>query len=170
MRQGMGQPLEAGKVKEIESSYSFQKATQLYKHTDFSPVSNILFFIFIFFSFKRILFFLIFIGLQLLYNVVLVTTVQQSESAIRIHIIPFLWISFPFRSPQNIEQSSLGYTVSSHFVIYFTYSNNIVYTSIPISQFVPPHPFLLGIHIFVLYFCFADKIIYTIFLDSTYIH
>ena len=36
-------------------------------------------------------------------NVVLVSSVQQSESAIRIHIFPLFWVSFPFRSPQNTE-------------------------------------------------------------------
>ena len=41
---------------------------------------------------------LIFIRVELLYNVVLVSAVQQSESAIRIHISPLFWISFPFRS------------------------------------------------------------------------
>ena len=40
---------------------------------------------------------LIFIGVQLLYNVVFVSTVQQSESTICIHISPLFWISFSFR-------------------------------------------------------------------------
>ena len=57
---------------------------------------------------------LIFVGGQLLYNVVLVSAVQQSASAVRIHISPLFWISFPFRSPQSIEQSSLCYTAGSH--------------------------------------------------------
>ena len=39
--------------------------------------------------------------------------------------------------------------------------------SVPISPFLPPTPFPLGIHTFVLYvclyFCFANKVIYTIF-------
>lgn len=39
-------------------------------------------------------FFFIFIGAQLLYNVALFSTVQQSESTTRIHISPFIWISF----------------------------------------------------------------------------
>ena len=39
----------------------------------------------------------------MLYNVVLVSAVQQSESAIYTHISPLFWISFPFRSPQIIE-------------------------------------------------------------------
>ena len=40
------------------------------------------------------------------YNVVLVSAVQQSESAICMQISPF-WISFPFRSPQSMEWSFL---------------------------------------------------------------
>ena len=47
--------------------------------------------------------FKIFIGLSLLYDVVLVSAVQQSESATRIHVSPLFWISFPFRSPQSTE-------------------------------------------------------------------
>ena len=34
------------------------------------------------------------------YNVALVSTVQQSESAITILIFTLFWISFPFRSPR----------------------------------------------------------------------
>ena len=56
--------------------------------------------------------FKIFIGVYLLDNVVLVSTVQQSESAVYIHISTLPWISFPFRSPQ----SSLCYAVSSHYL------------------------------------------------------
>ena len=47
----------------------------------------------------------------MLYNVVLVSTVQQNESVIRIHIFHLCWISFSFRSPQSIKWSSLGSTV-----------------------------------------------------------
>ena len=36
-------------------------------------------------------------------HVVLVSVVQQCETAIRVHISPLFWISFPFRSPQSIE-------------------------------------------------------------------
>ena len=32
-----------------------------------------------------------------------VSTVQQSESVICIHISPHFWTAFPFRSPQSIE-------------------------------------------------------------------
>ena len=95
-------------------------------------------------------FFLI-IGVQLLYNVVLVSTVQQSESAIHIHISPLFWISFPFRSLQSIQQSSLCYTVGSH-QLSILYIVSIVY----ICQSPFPNsshsPFPLGVHTFVLYF------------------
>ena len=45
-------------------------------------------------------------GVQLLYNVVLVSALQQmhiySSTAMHIYFLLF-WISFPFRSPQRIE-------------------------------------------------------------------
>ena len=47
------------------------------------------------------------------------------------HISPLLWISFPFRSPQSTESSSLGYTVSSRLLPILVHSS--VYTSIPVS-------------------------------------
>ena len=56
---------------------------------------------------------LIFIGVWLLYNIVSISAVQQSESAIRIHIYTLFWISFPFRSSQSIEYSSLSNIVGS---------------------------------------------------------
>ena len=52
--------------------------------------------------------------MQLLSNVVLVSAIQQSESAICLNISRLFQISFRFRSPQSIEQSSLCYTVASH--------------------------------------------------------
>ena len=51
----------------------------------------------------RVFFPLIFIGVGLLYNVVSVFAVQQSESAIHTHISPLFWTSFPFRSPKITE-------------------------------------------------------------------
>ena len=56
-------------------------------------------------------FFLIFIGVQLIYNVVLVSGVQQSESVMHIHISTLFQIVFPYRSLQSTEQSSLCCTV-----------------------------------------------------------
>ena len=117
-----------------------------------------------------LLFLLIFIGVQLLYNVVLVSAVQPSESVIHIHISPLFWISFPFRSPQSTEQSSLCYAVGSH-QLSILYIVVYIYMSIPISQFIPPTPSPLITIIrsldLCLYFCFANKFIGTIFLDST---
>ena len=52
-------------------------------------------------------------------------------------------------------------------VVYFTYSS--LYTSIPISQFIPPPYRLVTIgflHLW-LYFCFVTKFICTLFLVST---
>ena len=59
-----------------------------------------------------IFFFLI--GIYLLYNVVLVSAVQQSESVTCVHVPLLPWISFPFKSAQSTEWSSLCYTVDSH--------------------------------------------------------
>ena len=62
---------------------------------------------------------LIFVGVDLLYSVVLVSAMPQSESAIHIHISP-LWSSFPFRVPCAIQWLTS--------VIYFVHSINNVYT------------------------------------------
>ena len=113
--------------------------------------------------------FFIFVGVQLLYNVVLVSDVQQRELAILftysppvldflpIQVIAEHWVEFP--------------VLHSRFslVIYFIPSINSECMSIPISQFMPPLFFPLDSHIFILYvclhFCFANRIIYNIFLD-----
>ena len=116
-----------------------------------------------------ILFFqLLFSGVQLLYNVVLLSAVQQSESVIRIHTSPLFFISFPSGSPQSTQFSSLCYTVGSHqlSILYMVSIEYICPFSLPIH---PTPPFPLGSHTFYslhwcLYFCFANKIIYTVFL------
>ena len=41
-------------------------------------------------------------------------TEQQSESTICIQVSALFWNSFPFRSPQGTEQSSLCYAVGSY--------------------------------------------------------
>ena len=51
-------------------------------------------------------------GVYLIYGVMLVSAVKQSESVTRIHT-PLFWTSSPFRSPQSIGQSSLCKTVGS---------------------------------------------------------
>ena len=58
--------------------------------------------------------------------------------------------------------------------VHFIQSISSVYVSIPVSHFLPPHPFphwcpyICSLRL-CLYFCFAAKITSTIFLDSTYI-
>ena len=61
-----------------------------------------------FLLFKKNLFY---IGVSLINNIVLVSGVQQSDSVIHIHVSILFQILFPFRLLQNIEQSSLCYTV-----------------------------------------------------------
>ena len=46
----------------------------------------------------------------MIYNVVLVSGVQQSDSVIHIHVCIRFQILFPFRLLQNVGQSSLCYT------------------------------------------------------------
>ena len=111
------------------------------------------------------LFLLICIGVQLLYNFVLVSVVQQSEFGICIHTSLLFWIYFPFRSPQSIEQSSLCYIVGSYQLsILYIVSIVYIYQSQSLNSSQPPSP--ISIHIFVL--CFVNKIIYTKFC-GTYI-
>ena len=62
------------------------------------------------------LFFKIFIGVYLIYNVVLVSGVQQTESIIHIHISTLFQILFPYRPLQSIEQSSLCYKVCPYYL------------------------------------------------------
>ena len=99
-------------------------------------------------------------------------------SVIHIYIYPlFLWISFPFRLPQSVEQSSLCYTVGSHqlsvlYIVVYICQSHIVYISQ--SQIHPTSlPFLVALCLLstsMSHFCFANKFICTIFLDSTYKH
>ena len=54
-----------------------------------------------------------FIGEYLLYSVVLVCS-KVNQMYMCIHISPLFWISFPARSPQSPEYSSLCCIVGSH--------------------------------------------------------
>ena len=47
----------------------------------------------------------------MIYTVVLVSGIQQSDSVIHIHVNVLFQVLFPFRLLQNIEQSSQCYTV-----------------------------------------------------------
>ena len=93
---------------------------------------------------------LIFIGIQLLYNVVLVPTVQQNESCV--HISPLFWISFPFRSLQCIKQSSLCDRVCSRLLSINMQYQYCIWVN-PNIRIPPTPPFPLGIHTFVLCVC-----------------
>ena len=103
---------------------------------------------------------------QILYNVVLVSTVQQSERAIHINISPHFGISFPFRSLQSTKQSSLCYTLGSTIYVVsllcvcvhvhtYTHTHTHTYMSVLISQFIPLLPSSLDSHIFAFYVCFS---------------
>ena len=52
-----------------------------------------------------------YIGVEFINNVLLVSTAQQSDSVIHIHISILFGIIFPFRLLHNTEQSSLCYRV-----------------------------------------------------------
>ena len=60
--------------------------------------STFRFFFFFHLSFKKK-----FIGVEFIYNVVLVSAVQQSDSVIHIHIFILFQILFPYRLLRNIE-------------------------------------------------------------------
>ena len=62
----------------------------------------------------------------MLYNVVFISGIQQSESAF--HTSPLFWISFSFRSLQSTEWSSLCYTVGSLYLPIFMHSINSIDT------------------------------------------
>ena len=107
------------------------------------------------------------------YSVVLVSAVQQSESAIRIHISPY---PHPLASPSHPpyptplgghkapELISLCYAMLP--TSYFTFGS--VYMSVPLSQFVPAYtppslcPQVHSLHL-CLYFCPVPRFFRTIF-------
>ena len=69
-----------------------------------------------FFTLTLLYFFFFLIGVELIYNVVLVSDVQQSHSVIQIQISVLFQILFPCRLLQHIEQSSLCYTVGLYWL------------------------------------------------------
>ena len=61
----------------------------------------------------------------------LVSAVQQTESATCIHISCLPWISFPFGSPQSFEQNSLCYIVHSYQLFHLVqFSRSVVSDSL----------------------------------------
>ena len=70
---------------------------------------------------------------KLIYNIMLVSGVQQGDSVIHTHVF-FPQILFPFRLLHNIEQNSLYYTVGPCFLTHFKYSS--VHISILFLRFI----------------------------------
>ena len=77
----------------------------------------------------------ILIGVQLLFNAVWVSTVLQGESAIRTHIAPLFWISFPFTSPQSTNRVEI-FNTTIFVVVVVERLQNLLYQSPPL----PPQP------------------------------
>ena len=87
--------------------------------------------------------FLLYTGVQLINNTVLVSHVQQTDSVITIHVFSYMCIfqiCFPFRLLHNIEQGSLCCTVG----LCWLFS---VYMSVPNSLTMLPPSFPAGNHI-----------------------
>ena len=73
------------------------------------------------------------------YNVMLVFSVQQSGSITCIHVSPLFQSSFPYRSPQSTEQSSLCCTVGSYwfsvlYIIVYICHSQLPNSSHPLSS------------------------------------
>ena len=84
----------------------------------------------------------------LLYNVMLVSAVQKSESVIHICISPLFWISFPLGSSQSIEQSFLCYTVLISYLFYTSCQQ-----CTHVNPNLPIHPTLLAPLVSIHLFC-----------------
>ena len=71
----------------------------------------------------HLVFFFLFIGVQLLYNVVLFSAIRQSESAIYIYIYSLFVDFLPIRSALSTEWGSSCYTAGSH-------QSSVLYTAV----------------------------------------
>ena len=90
----------------IRKNHFLYKCVTIYMYINVSIVSCLLYPFF-----KGNMYFFNFYFILEINNVVLVSGVQQSDSVIHIHVSILFQILFPFRLLQNIEQSSLCYTV-----------------------------------------------------------
>ena len=86
---------------------------------------------------------------MLIYNIVLISGVQQGNSVMHIHISILFCILFPYRLLQNIEYSSL-YS-RSLLIICFIYSNVYMLIPNPIYPSFSPFPFSTCKFIFKVY-------------------
>ena len=73
-------------------------------------------------------------------NVVIVSGVQQSDSVIPIHVSILFQILLPFRLLQDIEQSSLCYTVGPCWLPILYTAGVHVNPQLPNYPFPPPFP------------------------------
>ena len=95
--------------------------------------------------------------LQLTYSVVLVSSIQQSESVIHIYLSRYIstlcQMLFPYRSLHSTEQSSLCYTVGPALYHQCVYVNSNLPTY-PSSSFTPSN------HKFVFYACDSISVLW----------
>ena len=77
-------------------------------------------------------------GMWLLYNVVLVSTVQQTESAVLTRVSPLFWISFPFGSLQSTEESFLCCTQVLISYLFYTQHQQCVYVFLKLPTHLSP--------------------------------
>ena len=104
---------------------------------------------------KQSITFFLKIEVQLLYNLMLVSTVQQSESATCIHIHPSSWAFLPLphhRAPSKSSPSTqLSFCATEQLhTTYLLYTWYCIYAT-TISQCIPAGPHLPNVHISVLY-------------------
>ena len=109
-----------------------------------------------------------FIGVLLLHNVMLVSAVQQSGSAICTHMSPVSWASFPPLSPRPII-TQLPVLHRSFPLATLVYTRHCLY----VNATLPTHPtplFPLWVHVRSLYprfySCLGNRFICTIFKGS----
>ena len=94
----------------------------------------------------------IFISVQLLYNIVLISAIQQSESATHIHI--YLFFRFPSRLGRHRARSGVSGAIQQVHISYLFYPQDQQYMYVnPSLPVHPASPFPLGIHKFILYLC-----------------
>ena len=113
------------------------------------------------------------IGIQLLYSVVLISAVQQSETAICLHISP------PSPQPASSHLSQLSQSTAWSFLCYsgfplatcFTLGSVYVNPNLPISStFLFPHCVHMFVHNCVSIPALQWGSSVSFFLDSTYMH
>ena len=109
-------------------------------------------------------------GVQLIYNVVLVSHKQQSESVIHIHIVTLFRFFFHVgcdrvlsRVPCAIQQIRNGYLFYIQQCVYIS----LILTIYP-SPSVPPITISL-FSVSVFYFCFVNKFNFTFFFKRSHI-